>query len=693
MVVVASGQPEAVYSCNLYHPLGSGTLPNSNVKGPDVAFAEGQFSKPLGYSRGNKYILPKQPADSAFAPVNNLPYAARAESAGNIGFVQTNGTNFVLNGKIKYFSGSNDYFLIMRNYLSDDQVRLFFKVMAGNGIDLVRTWGFLNGVNDPSYAAVSIQPSIGVYNEQSLQRLDLVLSEASANGVRIILPFVNFWADLGGMQWYVDQLLGPGHALEEFYTNTTVKQAYKNYVHKLLTRKNTITGVTYRDDPTFFALELANEPHCNDGYEISQGLQPGTVVRAWVAEMAAYIRSLDPNHMITTGEEGYISSGGPGSGWRNDGTKGVDFGANLQDPNISFGTVHVYPGSWGIPADSVAEFANSFIYSRAQIAKAIGKPFILEETGMDPSVYPIYRPDFYTELFSAAQHSDAKAMMPWELVAWHVAPTDSGGYDFGIDDVSFGPVSAAISYQKQRTAACASGTCPNVTAPCTCFDIPPDATYTCAQQLGFHGSCAGLDFLGPGTCDLSCGRCTKCPDYNYCKYCTDSPPDSTYTCAQQIGFQGGSCVGVSWLGPGTCDASCGRCTVCPPSAGPPTCQVNLEVGPIWPAGGTQQGSKFQMYLSSPANNTFTAPYNVTLEAPAPYDTAYPWEWQAIITPEGHLSGPVPGSYDTLRPFAANTATVGTIVIFSNASALAPTSVSINNQTCGLIVSTYYEDLG
>ncbi len=34
------------------------------------------------------------------------------------------------------------------------------QVMAGNGIDLIRTWGFLNGVNDPSYAAVSIQPSV-----------------------------------------------------------------------------------------------------------------------------------------------------------------------------------------------------------------------------------------------------------------------------------------------------------------------------------------------------------------------------------------------------------------------------------------------------------------------------------------------------------------------------------------------------
>lgn len=69
---------------------------------------------------------------------------------------------------------------------------------------------------------------------------------------------------------------------------------------------------------------------------------------------------------------------------------------------------------------------------------------------MQPSAYPVYRPDYYAALFSAAQRSDAKAMMPWELVPWHVAASDSGGYDFGIDDVSFGPVSDAIAYQKQR---------------------------------------------------------------------------------------------------------------------------------------------------------------------------------------------------------------------------------------------------
>lgn len=34
-----------------------------------------------------------------------------------------------------------------------------------------------------------------------------------------------------GNQWYVDQTLGPGHDLEEFYTAPATKAAYKLWVH------------------------------------------------------------------------------------------------------------------------------------------------------------------------------------------------------------------------------------------------------------------------------------------------------------------------------------------------------------------------------------------------------------------------------------------------------------------------------
>jgi hypothetical protein len=54
------------------------------------------------------------------------------------------------------------------------------------------------------------------------------------------------------------------------------------------------------------------------------------------------------------------------------------------------------------------------------------------------------------------------------------------------------------------------------------------------KQAGFYnGDCSAVNFLGPGVCDLSCGRCAKCTNFNYCNLCTDTPPGSDYTCAQQ----------------------------------------------------------------------------------------------------------------------------------------------------------------
>ena len=77
-----------------------------------------------------------------------------------------------------------------------------------------------------------------------------------------------------------------------------VLQAYKNYISFILNRTNTITGMQYKNDPIIFALELANEPHTSDNYEINLGLQPGSIVLAWVYEISAYIKGISPNHMV-----------------------------------------------------------------------------------------------------------------------------------------------------------------------------------------------------------------------------------------------------------------------------------------------------------------------------------------------------------------------------------------------------------
>jgi len=43
--------------------------------------------------------------------------------------------------------------------------------------------------------------------------------------------------------------------------------------------------------------DLLNEPRCAK-------CAPGTVAK-WYADMASYVKSLDPNHLVTTGEEGF----------------------------------------------------------------------------------------------------------------------------------------------------------------------------------------------------------------------------------------------------------------------------------------------------------------------------------------------------------------------------------------------------
>ena len=58
------------------------------------------------------------------------------------------------------------------------------------------------------------------------------------------------------------------------------------------------------------AVELANEPATTDNYELSQGMTPGSLVNAWAQEMATYIRSIDPNHMVSAIAQARITTAG-----------------------------------------------------------------------------------------------------------------------------------------------------------------------------------------------------------------------------------------------------------------------------------------------------------------------------------------------------------------------------------------------
>jgi mannan endo-1,4-beta-mannosidase len=247
------------------------------------------------------------------------------------------------------FAGTNAFYLML-DHVSDADVRTFMQATAGKGANLIRFFAFSNGPGEGSVTMANpIQPSLGTCNEAALRRMDLILAEARSAGLRVIMPLANFEPEMGGMDWFVEQVKGAGQPKELFYTDAAVKDAYWTYVSTVLSRTNTLTGVRYVDDPTIFSIELANEPHTTNRWEADAGLPPGALVRDWVWEMAGRVKGFPGfKAMVSTGEEGYRSDGeavSPHNVWINGGFKGVDFVGNTACPNVSFATIHVRSSS------------------------------------------------------------------------------------------------------------------------------------------------------------------------------------------------------------------------------------------------------------------------------------------------------------------------------------------------------------
>ncbi|KAJ6808860.1 putative mannan endo-1,4-beta-mannosidase 9 [Iris pallida] len=211
--------------------------------------------------------------------------------------------------------------------------------------------------------------------------LDFVVSEASKYGVHLILSFVNYYNDFGGRKQYIQWSRDQGQWLndeDDFYRSNLVKGWYKNHIKAVLTRTNTFTGVAYKDDPAIFAWELINEPRC-------QSDMSGLTLQNWISEMAGYVKSIDSNHMLEIGLEGFYGETMPDRKQFNPGYQiGTDFISNNQIPQIDFATIHMYPDQWIQGSDDNAQlaFIQSWITSHANDAGGvIGKPLLVAEFG------------------------------------------------------------------------------------------------------------------------------------------------------------------------------------------------------------------------------------------------------------------------------------------------------------------------
>lgn len=303
-------------------------------------------------------------------------------------FVQTAGTQLILNGQPFQFAGSNSYYLM---YSPQPVVDSILQTAAANGFTVMRTWGWIDtGTTDGKNSVAS--PPNGIYfhywdgaepafndGASGLVNLDYVIYSAAQAGVKLIIPFTNNWTDFGGMDQYVRWRGAKTH--DAFYTDLTIRGWYQDYIMHLLTRVNTFTGIAYKDDPTILGWELANEPRCQGSglYPTSRACTTATLT-SWAGDMASFIKTIDPNHLVSAGDEGfYCKSDAAPDDWTMNCTQGVDTVALAQAPGIDWMSFHLYPVGW----NKTVDWGTQWVTSHFNDAAATGRPAVMGEFGYE----------------------------------------------------------------------------------------------------------------------------------------------------------------------------------------------------------------------------------------------------------------------------------------------------------------------
>jgi mannan endo-1,4-beta-mannosidase len=182
----------------------------------------------------------------------------------------------------------------------------------------------------------------GKFNEEGFKTLDKVLQIANRKGIRLIIPFFDKAPWMGGQPQYAEFR---GKKADEFWTDPQLIADFKQVIAHVINRKNTITGVSYKDDKAILGWETGNEIDATP---------------EWTHEIAGYIRELDPNHLVIDGRS----------------LHGVEQW-QVDEPNTDVLTTHHYP--WGANTDFVPPIRAAHAMTKGK------KPYFVGEFGFVPA--------------------------------------------------------------------------------------------------------------------------------------------------------------------------------------------------------------------------------------------------------------------------------------------------------------------
>lgn len=306
-------------------------------------------------------------------------------------FIKVNADGqFVRDGKPYYFVGANFWYgaILGSEGEGGNRERLhkeldFLKSIGINNLRVLVGADGENGIKTRVEPSLQVAP--GVYNDTILAGLDYFMNELRERDMTAVLYLNNSWEWSGGYSVYL-QWSGHGDVVvpavdgwpaymeyvKQFPQSDSAKALFANHVNYIVSRTNRYNQIKYVDDPTIMSWQIGNEPRAFS----DENKEP---FARWMADVAAQIKSLDPNHMVSSGSEG---------SW------GCEMDMNLfekihADPNINYLNIHIWPYNWSwVKADSLKELlprakenTKKYIDDHMGIARKYSKPIVLEEFG------------------------------------------------------------------------------------------------------------------------------------------------------------------------------------------------------------------------------------------------------------------------------------------------------------------------
>lgn len=228
-------------------------------------------------------------------------------------------------------------------------------------------------------------PARRTYNDDAFRCLDTVIALAHEYDVRLIIPFIASQS-FGGIRGIDEFSKLANKSGKLFWTDEELKNDFKHFLSFILNRKNTANGILYKNDPAILGWQLGNEFGSYAGDRKLSYAEFIPLITKWSLEFAAFIKTIDPNHLI-------IEAGGG------------DRETFINDPNIDVISDHLYE-YWSRLGGGEWDLSKMALRSREQCKGK--KPLVVDEFGLGSF-------DNIKELMKTIRENDIVGGLIWSI--------------------------------------------------------------------------------------------------------------------------------------------------------------------------------------------------------------------------------------------------------------------------------------